>query len=106
MSGRVTRQCTNPPCKEQVDLSHHGKCERCKGNYMDTEEWLIHTTKWQGQIRVDSDYNVIPNSVIEIVDKLIEIGDGNPYVRRSLILSIKGMLKDYPGYPYYRGLAP
>jgi len=70
---------------------------------MDNMEWQSVTTKATEMLEADREINSIPSDVVNLVNMLITSGDNNVSTRESLTVSLKGMLRPYPGFPWTRG---
>ena len=70
---------------------------------MDELEWMSIKTKANDMLEGDGEVNAIPQDVKQLVHTLIATGDNNTLTRESLTVSLKGMLRPYPGFPWTRG---
>tara|TARA_R110002050_G_scaffold164481_1_gene294570 strand:- start:25105 stop:25611 length:507 start_codon:yes stop_codon:yes gene_type:complete len=70
---------------------------------MEQNEWNSVKYKVNDMISADSQIGAIPADVIALAGMLLQTGDNNESTRESLTISIRGMLKPYPGYPWKRG---
>ena len=67
---------------------------------MNDEKWDKHINKWRTQIM---NYKV-DKEAVEMVERLTNIGEKYPERRDILVMCIKGILKPYPGFQYFRGI--
>tara|TARA_B100001250_G_C19813694_1_gene797086 strand:+ start:3904 stop:4410 length:507 start_codon:yes stop_codon:yes gene_type:complete len=70
---------------------------------MDNIEWESVKLKVNGMLEGDAEIQAIPEDISSLATMLLEAGDANEASRENLLVSVKGMLKGYPGYPWIRG---
>ena len=70
---------------------------------MEDIEWSNVRTKVTGMLDGDAEIQAIPDDISSLARMLLEAGDANEASRENLLVSVKGMLKGYPGYPWVRG---
>lgn len=70
---------------------------------MENDAWNDVRTKVTGMLEGDAEIQAIPDDISSLARMLLEAGDANEASRENLLVSVKGMLKGYAGYPWIRG---
>lgn len=70
---------------------------------MEETQWQDVIVRVNGMIEGDAEVSAIPSDITDLASMLLDAGENNEGTRDNLLVSLKGMLKGYPGYPWVRG---